>query len=111
MQRLKIYGAILAVAAFIAVVVGAYNRGVTDGLETAELQARRDMEQLAKTHRAIAAEQVRIAKQSAAQQERIRVVYRTIRQDVVRYVETHSAVECVDSQGVEIINKAAKGAP
>ena len=111
MQRLKIYGSILVVIAVFAVIAGAYNKGVQSGLETAELQARRDMEQLAKTNRAIVAEQIRIAKASAAQQERIRVVYRTIRQDVVRYVETHSAVECVDSQGVEIINKAAKGAP
>lgn len=98
-------------AVFIAALIGVYQAGVESGQDAAELQARRDMEQLAKTHRAIVAEQVRIAKASAAQQERIRVVYRTIRQDVVRYVETHSAVECVDSQGVEIINKAAKGAP
>ena len=98
-------------AVFIAALIGVYQAGVQSGQVAAELQVRRDMEQLAKTHRAIVAEQVRIAKQSAAQQERIRVVYRTIRQDVVRYVETHSAVECVDSQGVEIINKAAKGAP
>ncbi len=98
-------------AVFIAALIGVYQAGVESGQDAAELQARRDMEQLAKTHRAIVAEQVRIAKESAAQQERIRVVYRTIRQDVVRYVETHSAVECVDSQGVEIINKAAKGAP
>lgn len=105
------YAVLVAILVATVALGATYHRGFNDGLAKAELQARRDMEQLAKTHRAIVAEQVRIAKASAAQQERIRVVYRTIRQDVVRYVETHSAVECVDSQGVEIINKAAKGAP
>lgn len=111
MQRLTIYGTILAATAFIAIIVGAYNRGFNDGLAKAELQARRDMEQLAKTHRAIAAEQLRIAQESAENQERIRVVYRTIREEVIKYAEVTRPVQCLEPQGVDIINRAAKGAP
>lgn len=103
--------AVLAAILVVTIALGAtYHRGFNDGLAKAELQARREMEQLAKTHRAIAAEQLRIAQESAENQERIRVVYRTIREEVIKYAEVTRPVQCLEPQGVDIINRAAKGA-
>lgn len=102
LERFKAYLALGALLAFLAAVGYAYHAGKQAGLEKAELDARRAAAQAAKTQRAI-------AEASEIEQERIRVVYRTIRKDVVRYVETHPAVECLDTQGVELINRAAKG--
>lgn len=99
---MRAYLALAAVLLLVGSTGLAYHRGVQAGRDAAELEARRSLAQVAKTHRAI-------AKDSVEQQERIRVVYRTIRQDVVRYVQTHSATECFDAQGVALINRAAKG--
>lgn len=102
MSSIKAYIALATVLFFVGWTGYIYHAGKRAGLDQAELDARRAVAQAVKTMRAI-------SEAYEAKEERIRVVYRTIRQEVVRYAETHSAVTCFDTEGVEIINRAAKG--